>query len=156
LFALRHHAPITAWESVVGSYALEQEAHDLSITGATWDFTSETADRFVIQGLLTQSADPSGRPVGPQVRLLLQTFAATAIDARLDGELPAGGLAITWNGQPLPIQQDIGSARFRIPEALVAAHAIGELTLSINSPAGAPPARLRQLHLALPDRRSPR
>jgi hypothetical protein len=145
-FALRHHAPLTAWESVVGNYALEREPHDLSLTGASWDFTSPEAERFVIEGLLPAPADRGGRPVGPRVRLLLQPFLHAALDGVLDGELP-DGLRLWWNGQELSTRRQGPLVRFTIPAALVAAHAVGELTLQLDRPPGAPAPRLRELRL---------
>lgn len=147
VFALRHHAPLTAWEGVVGNYALEREAHDLSVRGALWDFRRPEAERFVIEGLLTAPADAGGRPVGARVRMLLQPFARTAIDATLHAELPATGIEVQWNGQRLAAQTEGTQTRFTIPSAQVRAHAVGELTLRFAQPAGAPPVRLRQLQL---------
>jgi hypothetical protein len=144
LFALRHHAPATAWESVVGNYALEQEAHDLSLSGTTWDFRDPRADRFVIEGLGSDRGDASGRPLAPHVRLLLHTFAATPIEATLDGQLPTG-CALSWNDKPLPVDNRETGLRFHIPQPLVAPHAVNELTLDCPHP-----PRLRQLRLALP------
>lgn len=142
LFALRHQAPLTAWEDVVGNYALEREAHDLSLSGAIWDFRDPAAERFVLEGLLAP-ADAGGRPVGLRVRMLLQPFTRTAIDATLQIDLPADAVEVRWNDRPLPTRADGPELRFTIPAAQVSAHAVGELTLQLSRP-----ARLRQLRLS--------
>lgn len=144
-FALYHRAPLTAWEGVVGNYALEREAHDFSVSGATWDFRRPEAELFVLEGLLPAPWDATGRPVGPRVRLLLQPFARTEIAAALFAELPPDGVRVKWNGVTLPTQADRSAVRFTIPAAQVTAHAVGELTLVLSGP-----ARLRQLRLSGP------
>lgn len=146
LFALRHHAPLTAWEAVVGNYALEQEAHDRSWSGASWDFTGPQAELLVVEGLAAEPADRRGRRIGPRVRLLLQPFTQTAIAGALDGELSPAGLRLLWNGQPVATRQQGAQILFTLPAAAVRAHAVGELELLL--PPTAPPARLRRLQLA--------
>lgn len=167
LFALRHHAPLTAWEGVVGNYALEQEAHDRTVSGATWDFTGPQAELFVVEGLTAEPADERGRRVEPRVRLLLQPFAAGAIECSLEGTTddptrgandgstrgsnddPTQGelapLVVQWNGQTLPTRRQGSRTLFTLPAAQVRAHAVGELVLL--RPPTAPPARLRRLQL---------
>lgn len=149
LFALRHRAPVTAWEAVAGNYALERETHDRSVLGDRWDFTAPEAADFVIEGLIPDMpADARGRPVQPRVRVLLQPFAREPIDAVLTGELPEG-VGVRWDGEALPVLRspDGTSVRFTVPAARVDAHRVGELTLELAPPAGAPPPRLRLLRL---------
>ncbi|HRI51689.1 MAG TPA: hypothetical protein PLW65_16025, partial [Pseudomonadota bacterium] len=99
LFALRHQAPLTAWEGVVGNYALEEEAHDRTPSGVTWDFTGPQAELFTVEGLSAEPANEHGRLIGPRVRVLLQPFAEGAIACALEvttagpTELPAAGSA---------------------------------------------------------------
>ncbi|MCS6914919.1 MAG: hypothetical protein RMK29_11275 [Myxococcales bacterium] len=145
LFALRHRAPLTAWEGIVGNYALEREPHDHSVSGAVWDFKAAEAQDFVLEGLLPADGETTrrGRPVRRHVRLLLQPFAREPIHGVLHGELPPGGLRLRWDGHALSWTRVGARVHFTVPEALVRAHRVSSLTLDL--PAGE--ARLDHLRL---------
>lgn len=147
LFALWHRAPATAWEGVVGNYALERDAHDLSVSGDRFDLRAPEAADFAIAGLGARDDQTQdlGRSIAGPLRLLLQPFAKETISGELTGVLPPGAVRLTWDGAALDLQRPAEAEvvlRFQIPRALVRAHRVGELTLS--APAG---TRLRELRL---------
>lgn len=159
--SLRHHAPATTWESLAGNYVREPEAHDFSITGDRWDFTTPDAARLMIEGRrpdeppLSPEERALGMPVQSPVRILLQPFAHEPLRCALSGLLPSTSsevdLTLTWNGQPLQAKlHHFGPQAqwlFTIPAALVHAHQISELKLSFAPSADLPPLRLKLLQL---------
>lgn len=146
IFAALHHAPPTAWEAVVGNYALEREPHGFYVFGDRWDFNDAHADDHIIEGLLPQdsSSEQRGRPVAARVRMLLQPFGREPIRASLVGDFE-GPVAVAWDGHPLQAVHSRGRLDFLVPEPLVHPHRVSELTLSF--PASATPPRVSRLDL---------
>jgi hypothetical protein len=150
LFAWRHNVHTTAWEGVVGNYALEREAHDLTaISGERWDLRSEFAADFVVEGLLPADADSAarGRPVARRVRLLLQPFAREPIRGFVAGELPRGRVGLWWDGQPLDWTRIGARLHFAVPEERVRAHRVSELVLELPEPPAGQPPRIEYIQL---------
>jgi hypothetical protein len=131
LFALRHHAPATAWEAVDGSYLAERNEHDFALSGVDWRFAPPDASGL---GLIAAGGEPGpdGVTVRGELRLLLQPFAHEPLELRLVGDFldgEDGPLEVRWEGVALPVQREPGALRVLLPAAHVHAHRVGELVL---------------------------
>lgn len=150
LFALRHHAPATAWESVDGSYLAERNEHDFALSGVDWGFAPPEASGL---GLIASGGEPGpdGVTVRGELRLLLQPFAREPLELRLSGEFPdggsgknpGGGSEVRWDGEVLPVRREPGALRVVLPAGR--AHRVGELVLR-------GPARLVRLQVSATSR----
>ncbi|MFO0573686.1 MAG: hypothetical protein U1A78_06810 [Polyangia bacterium] len=146
LFALRHHAPATAWESVDGSYLAERNEHDFALSGVDWSFVPPEASGLALIAAGGEPG-PDGVTVRGELRLLLQPFAREPLELRLAGEFPDGDsdktIEVRWDGEVLPVRREAGGLRVTLPAGR--AHRVGELVLR-------GPARLVRLQVGATSR----
>ena len=95
------------------------------------------AEYYVVEGLLPEDSSMAqhGRPVGRHVRLSCSPSVTSRIPARPGRRVPPPP-AIHWNGVLVPWTVVREEVQFLLPEALVKAHRVGELTLDIAAPPG--------------------
>jgi hypothetical protein len=132
LFALYWHAPVTAFEGIVGNWLLDRDGQWLSVQTHLFPLTRGDAGANVLGGL-TLSSDAPARVDGP-VRMLLPMFASEPIGVRVLGDIPAGERAAQWNGLTVPVANVPGGVRFDVPATAVNA-GVNELRLTL--PVGA-------------------
>ena len=146
LFALRHHALATAWESVDGSYLAERNEHDFALSGVDWSFVPPEASGLALIAAGGEPG-PDGVTVRGELRLLLQPFAREPLELRLSGEFPdeSSGetIEVRWDGEALPLRREPGALRVLLPAGR--AHRVGELVLR-------GPARLVRLQVGATSR----
>jgi hypothetical protein len=141
IFALYHHAPLSAFEGVVGNMLLDRDGQWFTVLTKTLAF-----DRFnhayVAEGLvLGENSDKTPARVTGRVRLLLSMFAKERFEATLTGTIPEGAVAIEWNGAPVVTTRAAGSVRFAVDASHVNA-GVNEVTLELP-----PGSELRKLDL---------
>jgi hypothetical protein len=134
LFALAHHAPVTAFEDIVGNWFLDRDGQWLQVQsrGTALD---ASARGYVMSGLALAppKTKPAARVTGP-IRLLLPMFAHEPIVVHLAGRVPPGARAAAWNGSAVAVADEAKGLRLSVSGAAVHA-GVNELTLTL--PAGA-------------------
>ncbi len=128
LFALRWHAPLTAFEGIVGNWLLDRDGQWLSVQTHILTLNRVDAGANVLSGL-TLNTDAPARVTGP-IRMLLPMFAAERLGVRILGAIPAGASSAEWNGVTVPVTAIPGGARLDVPAEAVNA-GVNELRLTL-------------------------
>jgi hypothetical protein len=129
LFALRHRAPASAFEGVVGNFLLERDGQWFTVLNKEIHF-----DRFnhanVLGGLVLPPNDKEPAQVTGPVRLLLSMFAKEPFTVRVVGGIVPGPLSARWNGRPLEVAPAPDGLRLTVPAAAVEA-GVNEVELEL-------------------------
>jgi hypothetical protein len=146
LFALWHHAPVSSFEGVVGTFFLDRDGQWFTVLLKTMPF-ERFNHSFVVEGVeLPENAEKQPARVTGRVRLLLSMFASERIEVQLLGAIPPGAVKLTWQGHPVEVLRNPGGFKFAVDAAYVRP-GVNEMTMEL--PEG---SQLRRLEFNAPTR----
>jgi len=134
LFALAHHAHVDSFEALVGNFQLDRDGQWFSILpdGKTlpldWDHRAQLLD-----GLVVTQGVKEAIVTGP-ARILVSMFAREKVTIAVEGTIPDGKVAASWNGAPAALERTPSGLTLTLPAPVVNA---GVNELGLDLPVGA-------------------
>jgi hypothetical protein len=132
LYALKWHAPLNAFEGVVGNFQLDTDGQWFTILPdgrslpLNWDKRANIA-----AGLeLGRDTKQPAKVTGP-VRLLVYMFESSPLTLHVWGKVNDGPLAARWNGVPIPVEERETTGYYIGVPRRVVHRETNELTLEI-------------------------
>jgi hypothetical protein len=127
IFAVVHHAPVTAFEGIVGNWFLDRDGQWFQVQSRTLGLDDD-ARAYTMAGLQLGAHKTPATVTGP-VRMLLPMFAAEPIVVHVFGSVARGPRSATWNGTPVTVADAPRGLTLTVPDAVRAG--VNELVLDV-------------------------
>jgi hypothetical protein len=129
-FALWHHAHVDSWEGTAGNFQLDRDGQWFTLLpdGRTlpldWDHRPQLLDGITVAPGAKEAV------VTGKGRILVSMFDRERMTLIVEGRIPDGPVAVTWNGAPAPAERNAEGLGIALPASAVSP-GINELGLDL-------------------------
>jgi hypothetical protein len=124
LFALWHRSHVDSFEGTVGNFQLDRDGQWFTILPEGKTLPLDWDHRAQILGGLTVQKGVKEALVTGKIRILVSMFARERVTIGVEGYLPDGAVAATWNGTPASVE--------RTPDGLIVSLAPPVVSPGVN------------------------